>query len=180
MRLGLGWADAIAVVVAAVVSYAALLLLIRLTGRRLLARLSVPDHAAGVAVGAVMGRAILGHTPTLLAGVVGLATLFGLHCAAVYGRGRRLHRLVRTPPVLLVADGTVLPAQLRRAGISQDELRQRIRLAGVGCYRDVAAVVLETTGAISVLRHGATVAEDVFGDVRGKEHIRGLSTGEGQ
>lgn len=178
MRLGLSWTDAATVVVSTVGVYLAFLLLLRLAGQRALAAMSSFDFAAAIALGAVMGRAILGYTPTLAAGLLGMATLFALQ--SLFGVLRRSHRLDRALsnlPLLLMANGAVLPDNLREAKIVEDELRQKLRLAGIRRYDDVAAVILERTGAISVLRQGETIAPELITDIRGRElladeHIR--------
>jgi uncharacterized membrane protein YcaP (DUF421 family) len=89
----------------------------------------------------------------------------------------RLDRALSNQPVLLMANRAVLHDNLRRAKIVEDELRQKLRLAGIHRYDDVAAVILERTGAVSVLRHGETIAPELLCDVRGREllaseHIR--------
>lgn len=119
-----------------------------------------------------MGRTVLGYTPTLAAGLLGMATLFALQ--AVFGVLRRnghLDRTLSNLPILLMANGTVLYDNLRKAKIIEDELRQKLRLAGIHRYDDVAAVIFERTGAISVLRHGDTIAPGLLTDVRGAERL---------
>lgn len=169
-ELGVTWSQAGAVVLSAVGVYLTLLVLLRIVGQRSMASMSSFDFAAAVAVGAVMGRAILGYSPTLLAGVVGLATLFGLQ--VLFGLVRRHPRLqsaLNNPPILLLAHGRLLPDNLRRAHVVEDELREQLRLHGVRCYDDVACMVLERTGAVSVIRSGEPIAQDVLADVVGAE-----------
>ena len=178
MRLGLGWVDAATVVVSTIVVYLAFLVMLRIVGQRALAAMSSFDFAAAIALGAVMGRTVLGYTPTLAAGLLAMATLFTLQ--AVFGvlrRNRHLDRTLSNLPVLLMANGTVLQDNLHKAKIIEDELRQKLRLAGIHRYQDVAAVILERTGAISVLRHGETIVPMMLTDVRGAEllaprHVR--------
>ncbi|WP_396277848.1 hypothetical protein [Glutamicibacter creatinolyticus] len=75
---GLTWADAGRVVLSAIALYVLVLVAIRVLGQRTMANLSSFDLAAVVAFGAVIGRAILGYTPTLAAGALGLVTLLVL------------------------------------------------------------------------------------------------------
>ena len=159
MQLGISWVDALAVVVSAIGFYLAFLVLIRIVGQRALSAMSSFDFAAAIALGAVMGRAVLGYTPTLVAGVLGMSTLLALQSA---------FRILRLP-LLLLANGEVVVENLRRAKISEDEVRQKLRLADVRSYGDVAAVILERTGEVSVLRRGETIAAELLDDVRGKE-----------
>lgn len=58
-----------------------------------------------------------------------------------------------------------------RPKIVEDELRQQLRLAGIHRYDEVAAVILERTGAISVLRRGETIAPELLTGVRGHERL---------
>jgi uncharacterized membrane protein YcaP (DUF421 family) len=95
VRLGLSWTDAVSVVLSAIGVYLAFVILIRIVGQRALAAMSSFDFAATIAVGAIMGRAVLGYTPTLGAGVLGMATLFSLQSA--FGRVRWNRRLDRAP-----------------------------------------------------------------------------------
>ncbi|HEY2834853.1 MAG TPA: YetF domain-containing protein, partial [Sporichthyaceae bacterium] len=66
-------------------------------------------------------------------------------------------------PVLLVRDGQVLTATLRRTRLSEDDLRVALRRAAVGSWSDVGAMVLERSGTISVLRRGQM--DDALADV---------------
>jgi uncharacterized membrane protein YcaP (DUF421 family) len=170
--LGLSWTSAGLVVISTIGIYVAFLVLIRIAGQRALATMSSFDFAAAVAFGAVIGRVTLGYTPTLLAGVISLTTLFALQ--ASFGRLRRarpVDRVISNLPLLLMANGQVIEQNLRRHQIAQDELRAKLRLSGIRRYEDVAAVILERTGEVSVLRQGETIAEDLVSDVEGYELI---------
>ncbi len=150
--------EALAVVLGTAGMYGAMVLLVRVLGPRMLSAMSSYDLAAVIAFGAILGRASLGEVPVLGGGLVALATLVVLQAAAGAVRVRRGGaRAVATPPVLLMADGEILPRQLRRAHLTADELRSRLRLAGVHAYGEVAVALLEPTGAISVLRSGAPI-----------------------
>jgi uncharacterized membrane protein YcaP (DUF421 family) len=99
-----------------------------------------------------------------------MGTLFALQAAfGLVRRNRRLDHALSNLPLLLMANGVVLHDNLRKAQIVEDELRQKLRLAAVRRYDDVAAVILERTGAISVLRHGETIDPELITDVRGRE-----------
>jgi uncharacterized membrane protein YcaP (DUF421 family) len=172
MRLGVSPTDALAVVVSTAGVYVAFLIMLRVVGQRAFAAMSSFDLAATIAFGAVMGRAILGYTPTLAAGVLGMVTLLVLQAISGFlRRSSRLDAVLTNMPVLLMADGVVLHDQLRNTKIVEDELREKLRLAGIHRYEDVGAVILERTGAISVLRRGETIAPEMVSDVRGRDRL---------
>lgn len=172
MQLDLSWQEAASVVVSTVGIYLTFVVLLRLVGQRALANMSSFDLAAATAIGAVMGRVILGYTPTLVAGVIGLMTLFGLQALFVcLRRNRRADAALTNLPLLLMANGELLEHNLRRAHIIEDELKGKLRLAGIRRYEDVACVILERTGAVSVLHRGETISEELLADVHGRDAL---------
>jgi uncharacterized membrane protein YcaP (DUF421 family) len=150
--LGTDLATAVQVVIATVGIVLVMVVLVRLGGQRSLAAMSATDVACVAAFGAVVGRTSLLAVPTLAAGMIALTVLVGLrHLLSALERGRRL---LGRGPVVVVRDGRVLPEALRRARLSDDDLRQALRLAGVARRTEVRLVVLERDGRISVVRGG--------------------------
>nr|WP_226382320.1 YetF domain-containing protein [Pseudonocardia oceani] len=62
-------------------------------------------------------------------------------------------------PVVLMVDGRVIEAVMRRAGVTDDDLRQRLRLAGITARTQVRLAVLECTGQMSVMAAAAGECE---------------------
>ncbi|MHA6784675.1 DUF421 domain-containing protein [Pseudonocardia saturnea] len=156
-------------VISTVAMYGALLLLVRLGGQRSLVVLSGYEAACVIAAGAVVGRTALLTVPTLGTGVVALLTLFGVQLVLGWGRKHRVvRRLLDREPVLLMLGPDMRIEAMRRARVTEDEIRQRLRLAGIGDRADVGCVVLERNGQISVIR--GALDESLFVDVPG---IRG-------
>ncbi|MDO5753391.1 DUF421 domain-containing protein [Arthrobacter sp.] len=169
---GLTWGDAARVVLSAVALYALVLLLIRFMGQRTMATLTSFDLAAAVALGAVVGRAILGYTPTLVAGALGLVTLLVLQ--ALTGQLRRFpkgHAAVNNSAYLLMAGSEFVAANLRRTHVSEAEITARLRLAGIRSRTEVACVILESTGEISVLRSDLPIEPEFLKNVKGAELV---------
>lgn len=156
--LGVDAPGALAVVASAVGIYLAFLLMVRLFGQRVLSRLSTFDAVVAVMLGAVAGRAVLGDTPTLAAGVLGLGTLFALEAAFGQLRsGIRVSALMNNQAVLLMAGERVLEANLHRVHVVESELFGALRRAGVRSLDEIACVIFEASGTISVLRRGRPV-----------------------
>ncbi len=172
LEFGLNWVDAARVVASSIVFYVAVLLLVRFLGQRTLANLSSFDLAAIIALGAVIGRAILGDTPTLIAGLLGLATLLGLQAATgQLRRSSKVARMVNSPAVLLMAGSRLLDDNLTRSHVIESEVYSQLRLAGIRSLAEVACVILEPTGQISVLRRGQTIDRMLLADVVGIELV---------
>ena len=165
-RLGIDVATAGDVVVATVGICLTVLLLVRIAGQRSLTAMSATDAVCVIALGAVVGRTTLLAVPTLATGVIAVAVLFALRGLLTRAtRVRVLSRLLTPGPVVLVRDGRVLPAALRRAGVHEDELRGHLRSAGVTGLDRVGLVVLERTGRLSVLPAGAAVDPWLLADL---------------
>jgi uncharacterized membrane protein YcaP (DUF421 family) len=150
------WARTALVVLGAVIVYATVIALNRLNGLRSFAKMSAFDFAMTVAVGSLMASTLAMNDPPVLQGVVGLATLFGLQYTVARLRisSGWLHSTVDNEPLLLMLGGTMLRANMRQARISEADLWSELRLANVARPEDVFAVVLETTGDVSVLHGG--------------------------
>lgn len=155
--LGITPIEALWVIISAVGIYLAFFLLIRGFGQRALASWSTLDKAIVIALGSVLGRVVLGYTPTLVAGIIGLATMFGMLRLEAYLRRAKHGAYLSSKPILLMAGDQVMAGGLKRARIQEDELYFKLRQAGIRNFSEVALVILEPTGDVSVLRRGLPI-----------------------
>lgn len=162
---------ALSVVVSTSVMYFLFLLVARVTGHRILTGMSSFDLAATLVVGAIVGRTTLGPVPTLAAGIIAFFTLLALQLTM----GKLAHselgyRVFSNQPILLITDGDVLYENLKKTHLNESELRIKLRGVGVTAMRDLAAVILEPTGSLSVLRSGP-ISTHMLDGVTGREKI---------
>jgi uncharacterized membrane protein YcaP (DUF421 family) len=139
------------IIIATVAMYLLFVLLTRVLGQRSLLGTSTLDLACVAAFGAVIGRTTLLATPTLLGGVIALTTLFALQALLRMLGARPVGRSLSRVPVVLMRDAEPDTDAMARCGISEDDLRQALRRAGIARRADVGYVVLERNGAVSVL-----------------------------
>lgn len=158
-QLGTDPATALQVVIATIGMVLTLLVLVRTGGQRSIATMSTVDVVCVIALGAVVGRAMLLAVPTLVTGVIALVVLFGFRRLLARLQRSRLGALLSSRPVVLMVDGRVLDEAMRRSRVSEDDLRQRLRLAGVAARAQVRLAVLERTGQISVIAAAAGECE---------------------
>ncbi|RZU33916.1 DUF421 domain-containing protein [Blastococcus saxobsidens] len=178
-QLGIDAGTAALVVLTTVAMYLTLVLCVRLVGQRSLATMSSFDLGCAIALGAVVGRTVLLLDPTLATGVVAMVTLFATQTTlARLRQSRWVDRLMNRPPVLLMAGPTPLTDNLRAAHVAEDELRQKLRLAGIRDLAEVRCVVLERTGAVSVIRRSEPLDPWLFSDVPGAERLLGAERDE--
>lgn len=171
-NLGVSPAEIGYVIISTIGIYFAFLALIRLFGQRALTSMSSFDFAAVIALGSLTGRVILGYTPTLAAGIIGLFTLFAIQ--AIVGKLRQTEvfsDIVNNHAYLLMAGPEILWDNLARNHITEPEMRSILRGAGIRTEREVALVILESTGKINVLKRGEKITPTMLSGVRSKERI---------
>src|SRR3954471_709894 len=170
--LGVTLEEAGAVVASAIGIYLVFLVLVRLLGQRSIARMSTFDIAVVLTLGSAAGRVLTGYTPTLTAGIIALLTLFALRwLAQEAGKTSLGAKVVRDRPVVLMAGEEILHDNLAHARVAEDELREALRVAGVRHRGEVACVVLEATGTVSVTKRGEHLERDLFSGLRGADRL---------
>jgi len=131
-----------------------LLVFIRLSSRRFLARYSAFDAVLAIVVGSVASRGINGSAPfwpTMAA--TGLLLVLHRSCAELAYRSRRVRKLLSGDPIELVTDGTMRRDGMHRAQISEEDLLEALRYEGNTAERErVASARLECNGRVSVVR----------------------------
>jgi uncharacterized membrane protein YcaP (DUF421 family) len=147
------WASLIATAITGVSAYVALIAMVRLSGKRTLAKMNAFDLIVTVALGSTLSTILVSRETPLADGVLALGLLVGLQFAVAWSsvRWRSFERVVKSEPTLLVFRGEIRSADLRRQRVSREELRAAVRGAGLPDISDAGAVVLETNGAFSVV-----------------------------
>lgn len=135
-----------------VLAYAALVLFLRISGKRTLAKLNAFDLVVTVALGSTLSAIVLQESVALAEGALALALLILLQYAVAWSsvRSRRFAKLVRSEPTLLARDGAFCPAAMKRARVTQDEALSAVRASGGRGVDDAAFVILESDGTLSV------------------------------
>lgn len=173
------------VVLTSVGIYLALMILTRLAGLRSFSKMSSFDFTITVAIGSLIATVVLSKDPPLVQGGFALAVLFAIQFSVSFLRSRSVSfaHIVDNDPLLLMAGDTVLHDNLRAARVTVNDLRAKLREANVIHPDEIRAVVMETTGDISVLHarpEGADLALGLLEEVRGTKALSGLSKVESQ
>ncbi|MGH6612006.1 MAG: DUF421 domain-containing protein [Burkholderiaceae bacterium] len=135
----------------AVAYYAALVIIMRLAGKRLAGQTTTFDLIVLITLGVVI------QTTALQDGwanaVVFVLTVFAIHrgLAVLGARSPWIRHLVRGKPRVLVQDGQIVERALERENISRDELLAGLRKLGHDSEKAVKLAVLEETGHISAV-----------------------------
>jgi uncharacterized membrane protein YcaP (DUF421 family) len=132
--------------------YAGLAVLLRLGGKRDLAQLNTFDLLVVLLLSNVVQNAIIGNDTSLTGGLLGAAVLVGMNAAVVRGVASfpPLHRWFEGSGTVLVRDGQVDQAALRREGLRRGDLEAAVRRQNAASLDEVAEATLAPGGTIVV------------------------------
>jgi uncharacterized membrane protein YcaP (DUF421 family) len=148
-HLGVPWYE---LVIRSVGIYFVLLLGLRVFGKREVGQFTLFDLVFVLLVANAVQPAMTGPDASLLGGVIIVLSLLSANWLV----GRlddipALHRLLTPPPTVLFKDGKPLEWQMRREGITLDEIEMAMREHGLEKLAEVKLAVLEPDGSISII-----------------------------
>jgi uncharacterized membrane protein YcaP (DUF421 family) len=132
--------------------YTALLLGLRVFGKREVGQFTLFDLVFVLLVANAVQPAMTGPDASLLGGVIIIGSLL----TANWMVGRlddvpAIHRLLTPEPTLLVEDGKIHKPAMLKEGLTEDEIMMALREHGFSDLDDVGLVMLESDGSISVV-----------------------------
>lgn len=164
-----------AALLSALVIYIVVIAFTRLAGVRSFAKMSGFDFAMTIAVGSVIASTALSPATPLPVGIAVLAVLFGVQWGLAKGRvfSSAFSQAIDNEPVLVMSEGQILQDNLDRSGVTRNDLMSKLREANVLELRCVRAVIVETTGDVSVI-HGdpdTPISPEVMEGVRHRDRL---------
>lgn len=140
-------------VLRAVIVYAVLLGMIRLSGKRTMGQFTAFDMLLIVLLGNAVQNALLGSDTSMSGGLLLAATLIVLNWLVGFAtsRSRRVERLLEGAPVVLARNGHVYRDVLRRELVSRDDFAKAMRESGCSDVDRIHLALLETNGHITIL-----------------------------
>ena len=151
-----GWDGILRILFIAPAAYAALVIILRVSGKRTLSKLNAFDFIVTIAIGSTLASVITTKSLTLVEGLAALAVLVALQflVTATSVRWAWINHAVKAEPTLLLRDGNALHDAMRRQRVTLDELEAAVRQAGGGALSEARAVFLETDGTLSAIVTG--------------------------
>ncbi len=144
------------IVVRAFFAFLFVFLLTRLIGRRELSSLEPFDLILLVVVGDLMQQGITQSDMSFTGAVLATGTFAVLVLLVSYLRFRfsRLEPLLEPQPLIVVQDGDVIDANLRKERMTLDELLAEARLQQIASLDEIRWAVLESNGKVSFVKKG--------------------------
>jgi uncharacterized membrane protein YcaP (DUF421 family) len=140
-------------VVRTLIVYLALLIGLRLVGRRELGQMTPFDLVVILLIANSLQNAMVGPDTSVAGGLASAFTLLAANWILTRLRARIpwLRRVAEGEPILLVSGGKVLVEHLRRSSIDLDDLEQAVREHGVATLAEVDTAILEVDGTVSII-----------------------------
>lgn len=157
------------IVIRGTITYIALFLMLRITGKRQSGGVGVTDLLVIVLIADAAQNAMAGQYSSVSDGLLLVGTIvfwaytldwLGYHFAAV-------ERFVHPKPLLLIENGRTLPRNLRSELLTHEELMSELRSQGVDKIEAVDRAFLEGNGQLTVIKQGDS-------DGGGKKRRRGV------
>jgi uncharacterized membrane protein YcaP (DUF421 family) len=170
------WADVGRTALVGLLAYSALVLMLRVSGKRTLSKMNAFDLIVTVALGSTLATILLSKDVALTEGLVAFGVLILLQflVAALSVRWPAFRQVVKAQPTLLFYDGRFLEQALWQERVVEDEVISAVRSQGLASLEDVLAVILETDGSFT------TVKKDNSGDESSLQTVRMKTTSRGR
>lgn len=147
------WDNIYRVIVVGVLAYAGLVLLLRISGNRTLSKMNSFDLVVTVAFGSTLSTILVSRDVSLAVGLAALALLIVLQLVITWCsvRSSFVNDVIKTSPTVLMLDGQMRDAAMKRVRVTEDELLAAMRQQGHGAIENIDAIILETDGSLSVI-----------------------------
>lgn len=151
-----------------VIVYLCIILYTRIFGLKSFSKMTSFDFAHTIAVGSLIAATIANAAPSILVGSILMLGLYLMNYAISIAQKKssRFENAVENQAVFLMLDGKILHENLKNTYVTENELRAKLREANVLQLSEVRAMVLESTGDVSVLHGQVEIDDYILADVR--------------
>ncbi|MEY9890523.1 uncharacterized membrane protein YcaP (DUF421 family) [Catenulispora sp. MAP5-51] len=139
-----------------IIVYAAIVVLLRLAGKRELAQLNTLDLSVVLLLSNVVQNAVIGPDNSLIGGIYGAAVLIAVNAlfvrlqAYLSDRTPRLERVLEGSPSVLIRDGRLQIRTLRRLALRPADVIVSSRKQGAEHVSDVREMVIAPGGTMLI------------------------------
>ncbi|MEM7592075.1 MAG: YetF domain-containing protein [Cyanobacteria bacterium P01_A01_bin.83] len=155
-------------IVLGTIAYIAIILMLRISGKRTLSKWNSFDFVVTIAFGSILSSILLSTKDSFGTGILGFAllVLFQYILTWISVRSSMIQKLVKAEPSLLLYKGKLKQDVLKRERVAEGEVLAALRANGMGAIEDADAVVLETDGSFSVIKDLSNSTASALKDVK--------------
>lgn len=148
-----GFSSLIRVGLTVIPVYVLVVILIRVSGKRVTSKMNNFDWFVTVAVGSIVGSTVILRDVVILDALVAITMFFGLQYVVTWlsVRSDKFERLIKAEPTLLFHDGRYCNENMRRERVTKKEIAAAVREHGEISMGEIAAVIFENDAKLSVI-----------------------------
>ncbi len=142
------------IVLRAALMYLVVLILLRITTRRIMRNATPLDMVVIFFFGGMAVPPILGEDRSITGALLGLCTIAGLHTilSALKLLWPPVGMITEGNPVVIYSNGTWDQSALRHLRVDPRDVMAEMRQQGISRFEDVQSAIIEHTGGITVVR----------------------------
>lgn len=156
------------IIIVGPLAYICLVFIIRITGKRSLAKMNSFDFIITVAVGATFGRILTARSGTVSEAIVAFAVLAVLQVVFSHFEvtSKSFKKIVSPPPSMLYYKDSFIERNLRKERVVKEDLLGSLRKQGYGSLDEVEAIILEPDGTVSIIKKTGPKSFSTFEEIR--------------
>lgn len=134
--------------------YFALLILVRLSGKRTLVEVTTFDFVLLLVIGEATQQALLGDDFSVTNGLLVITTLLGIDIgiSLLQGRFAPLKKAIEGMPLILVENGEPMMERMKKSRVGAEDVMEEARGSqGLERMEQIKYAVLERGGSISII-----------------------------
>jgi len=141
----------------AAIVYVALLIMLRVSGKRTVGELSIFDLIVVIVLGSSVRSALLGNDKSVLGGllVVSVLLLLDFFSAFMTSRYKKVEQLLDGKPVLIARDGVVFHDVLKKCNVPSGTFEGVLRKHSLSTAQ-IGQAILEANGTITICEREQT------------------------
>lgn len=149
----LNWGDLGRIIVIGILAYIALIVMLRIAGKRTLTQLNAFDLVITVSIGSVFGTVLLDNAISIFDGMAAFFVLIALQWifSKTTTETNKISHVIKGEASILYFRGQYFQDVMEAERIEKEEIIQAVRMQGKESLDEVEAVILESNGQFSVL-----------------------------
>ena len=161
------WESLIRTICLTTTGYIAMVLLLRVSGKRTLSKMNAFDFIVTIALGSSLASIALNKNIPLADGVTAifLFIVFQFLLTFLAVRVKAIKTIVTSSPSLIFYKGNFLHRAMKRERITVEEIYSAAREKGIPTLAETDMIILETTGEITIIEKITARDKATFEDV---------------
>lgn len=162
-----GWEPILRILFVGTFTYIAILFLLRISGKRTLARMSGFDFVITIAMGAAFGRVLTAKTVSIAETITVFVLLTVLQYLFSFFtvRFKAFKNFVTMEPNILFYKNKFQEKNMKKVRVGKEELQDEARKKGISTMEEVEIIIFERDGSFSVLKKADNGEKSTYNDL---------------